>query len=1114
MSKGEYAAVLVAILLAVCAVGTILPESDAKNIEEYTVQVSAEADFTTAFETITKSITEISDTDVHIYSIELSNDLTVGSLVFDAATLCSSSSDDGTTVQSGNAVKVTIRLLLNNHTLTISGEESYGILVSNDTSDCTLSVAIGKDSGGTIVDGRSSSTGGLDLIRIVGNETGTASKTAFTVMSSTITYCGNTSDSNDLNAVFKVVNCASLTVNSTTVRSGTDSDVNTAGVVITSSSDSASTNCKSALTISANSDVHVPSYVILSESEANVTTKVSSSTITSTATGAIYQNCGSIKLSSATVVGNNDALVVGTATVELDGSAVKGVSSSIETIDGTDKVSLTLSGDGSALYPVISSDKCTLAKGNYELVDYDGMSCASYTKTAVASIGDVMFRYLNGAMDFVSILGMDDATITILSDAATTKYSSLNVDLVVDLNGHPLTMTSETGLTLDGTSLEFKGDGTITSVKNAPIITLLGSSDSSAQNYTVLTIGEGVTLTSNPKSGESISYDSSTAIRIGSSEDSQYGVVVNIDGTVTAKNFAVYLTGPTTATGDNVPQINVSGTVRSTGGTTDYTNYVCAIYAAGYGVWNISGTVEGGTGIELRAGILNVTGGTITATSGTFSADADAGGTTVVGAGIALVQHTTKLDTEINISGGTIAGCYALYEDDIQSNGTTNKSMSVTGGTFNGTTSDIFVGESDSAVIGKFVTGGLFTADPASYVEDGYSVSYAGSQYRVMTPVTIAYTAVSGGYSATVTSEEGAVLYYTMDGNDPTSDSLVVKGAIEITSTCTLKVISKVGDFSSSVASQEFKVSSSTEGGTTTTTTESTIETGSGELKVIVTERESSRSSTTEITITTSDGDPVMTVSTSSTASETGITVTTDHDDSSGVLGSIDAVVEAVKSSTGAVVTSVAVVVTTDDEGAATVSNTAASSLSAYTSTMTVTDGESSVVFDQNAITNMGNQSGNVVITVKEAEYDDLEPAQQSVVGDSQVYELTVSVTGESYGPLGGTATVTVPVNSSGTVSSVTVYCIKDDGTKEYFASTYSVSAGTVTFTTTHFSIYMIDVTYVSDVILPDDNRVVVTPTTTDSSSSDDSVKIVACAAAAVAAAMMAAFIFVLYRRK
>jgi len=111
------------------------------------------------------------------------------------------------------------------------------------------------------------------------------------------------------------------------------------------------------------------------------------------------------------------------------------------------------------------------------------------------------------------------------------------------------------------------------------------------------------------------------------------------------------------------------------------------IYHPGAGQLNVhGGVITGGTGIEMRAGELNVFNGFILATATEFSVDEDGNpsGSTINGAGIAVSQHTTDLPLSVNVFGGTIGGLYGLYEADLENTSHESIDINIHKGTFYG----------------------------------------------------------------------------------------------------------------------------------------------------------------------------------------------------------------------------------------------------------------------------------------------------------------------------------------------------------------------------------------------------------------------------------------------
>lgn len=147
-----------------------------------------------------------------------------------------------------------------------------------------------------------------------------------------------------------------------------------------------------------------------------------------------------------------------------------------------------------------------------------------------------------------------------------------------------------------------------------------------------------------------------------------------------------------------------------------------AVYHPQAGTLNISGgTITGTTGVEVRAGSLNVTGGTITGTAVPVTVLPNGNGSTTEGAGIAIAQHNTVLEIKVAITAGTINGYSALYQSTPQENSDASIiSMEVLGGTFN------TINEGKVAVYSEdikgFITGGTFNTDISEYIKTGYEV--------------------------------------------------------------------------------------------------------------------------------------------------------------------------------------------------------------------------------------------------------------------------------------------------------------------------------------------------------------------------------------------------------
>lgn len=165
------------------------------------------------------------------------------------------------------------------------------------------------------------------------------------------------------------------------------------------------------------------------------------------------------------------------------------------------------------------------------------------------------------------------------------------------------------------------------------------------------------------------------------------------------------------------------GTVIEINNSTLTSELAAAIYHPQYGEMTIvNSNITGTSGIEVRAGIVTVTSGTITATGDPFASDPNGNGSTTDGAAIALVQHTTQLPTEVTVTGGTLNGIRAFYQANLQGNDAAaleKIAINLQGGTYNG--------EVYSENKTGYITGGQYRDLPA---EDAFLEGYAGELFN------------------------------------------------------------------------------------------------------------------------------------------------------------------------------------------------------------------------------------------------------------------------------------------------------------------------------------------------------------------------------------------------
>ena len=265
-------------------------------------------------------------------------------------------------------------------------------------------------------------------------------------------------------------------------------------------------------------------------------------------------------------------------------------------------------------------------------------------------------------------------------------------ELTLDFNNHNLTGNGGKTLIVENGVVTFTGKGTL-DVKDS-YVNVWGHEESTSKKKTVLNVDKDVTILGS--TGIAIFFD----VKHGA-----YNTEVNFAGTIKATNIGITTNGE--ILNENGPVVNIKKGATIT--ATDEAG--TGIYCAGNGTYNIEegATITGGTGVEVRAGKLNVKGGTITGTAKELTSKANSSGCTTIGAGIAVVQHTTQLPIEVNITGGTITGAEALYVNNTQGNPTTAW-----------------------AKVNVTVTGGTFSTDVTKFVADKYTVNKTNNTYTVV----------------------------------------------------------------------------------------------------------------------------------------------------------------------------------------------------------------------------------------------------------------------------------------------------------------------------------------------------------------------------------------------
>ena len=357
-------------------------------------------------------------------------------------------------------------------------------------------------------------------------------------------------------------------------------------------------------------------------------------------------------------------------------------------------------------------------------------------------------------------MAMADVTeVTTSADLAAALKTSGDIKLAADITDAGTYVISSVNISLDLAGKELK------TTKNL-LFSIKGMSDSE----TVLTVNDSI------GGGKLTGGDSGIKIHgnqaPGTDKEAISAKLILNGGTVTGKWWAVAVLGKgaqvdvndnavVEATevdgyaisgngsvnkdennGDTVININGGEIIGGTGVDPEK-NYIAAagIYHPQYGVVNMNGgKVSGYMGMQFKSGILNMTGGTVTANGDMPSPLPSFDGATRVGAALAFIASGYKGgDMEARISGtaelsSTGKDSYAIYEATIPAEpadktGGKLTLLNISEGTFAGIAGALSL--ENFANIDTTITGGTYSSDPTEYVAEGYEVVPVGDMWQV-----------------------------------------------------------------------------------------------------------------------------------------------------------------------------------------------------------------------------------------------------------------------------------------------------------------------------------------------------------------------------------------------
>ena len=359
--------------------------------------------------------------------------------------------------------------------------------------------------------------------------------------------------------------------------------------------------------------------------------------------------------------------------------------------------------------------------------------------TYIASIGDVKYASLQAAFDTAT----DMDTIKLLSSVTDTPRLTLTngKTVTIDLNGHDIGFVQGAeGIPagyffVNGGALTLTGKGKV--YEQGPyygVILIKGSTEDVA-DYSVVDVGEGVTL----EGWAPIFIDYNKGYNCA------YGVKVTMAGTANsvkdttgAGGHGVYINGSIKATEGNVPQITLTETSK-------VTSVGNGFYAAGYAHWTLAGDVSGDDALSIKSGTFTITGGDYRGT-GSFAdpAEAHGNGSESTGAAVSITTNSAYAQkTSMTITGGTFISenGYAFYEgiakkaDGTSAAEVSTAVISIINGTFTGSktneaiTADIAITTAENKQV---VSGGTFSQPvELAYCAPGYIPVFKDGKYTV-----------------------------------------------------------------------------------------------------------------------------------------------------------------------------------------------------------------------------------------------------------------------------------------------------------------------------------------------------------------------------------------------
>lgn len=291
-------------------------------------------------------------------------------------------------------------------------------------------------------------------------------------------------------------------------------------------------------------------------------------------------------------------------------------------------------------------DEQTSIEGNGEWV-YGNVTEAEQLKVLFANEALTNLTIILGA-DFGTKEARSEMSLTLARDAVVT----------LDMNGHSIYSSAQKVFWLNEGSLTVENG----LIEDNGLIDVKGASGGSGFAFRIEPLSQDKVATLELGSGLSVISHTSVPVFLvpqNKTDNNVLNAVLVTKADITSKcNYAaIQGNGNSHGTSITINGGKISGELT-------------AIYHPQYGEMTVNGgEIEGATAIEMRAGKLVVNSGTMIGNGDPFESNPNGNGATTLGAAVAAVQHTTKLDLSVEINGGTLKGARAFYQANLQNNG-------------------------------------------------------------------------------------------------------------------------------------------------------------------------------------------------------------------------------------------------------------------------------------------------------------------------------------------------------------------------------------------------------------------------------------------------------------